>query len=154
MSDDWTNSETEPYAIMRDDSETRLDKDQIRRFVRDVKEGMPDRLLKLKYDLSGRVLALHKMVAREFLRKSAASRPKKRIAAEEVVRDIKTGMDDESLKRKYSLTNRQLQRLYRKVIAGGYMTVAELANRLSITESQITEAFAQAALTTDEFDRG
>ncbi len=153
MPDDQDKGETKSKPDRRDASEPKLDKDQIRRFVKDVKAGLPDSVLKTKYALRGRMLALHKMVAQEFLKKSAASRPKKQIVAEEVVRDIKAGMDDEFLKEKYLLTNRQLQRLYRKIIAGRYMSVTELADRLSVTESQITEAFAQAASATEEFEK-
>jgi hypothetical protein len=153
MSDDLDKDETKSKPDRQDDSEPKLDKDQIRRFVKDVRAGLPDKELKKRYALSGRMLALHKMVAQEFLKKTAASRPKKQIVAEEVVRDIRAGMDDEFLKEKYSLTNRQLQRLYRKIIAGRYMTVTDLADRLSVTQSQITEAFEQAASATGEFEK-
>jgi hypothetical protein len=68
-------------------------------------------------------------------------RPRIVVSAHDVVEDIKSGMDDEALMIKYGLSYRQLQRLYRKVIIGGFIPPMELAQRLCVTKSQVGEAF-------------
>jgi hypothetical protein len=52
----------------------------------------------------------------------AASREKMVISAQQVLEDIRSGMDDEGFMVKYGLSFRQLQRLFRKMILGGYIT--------------------------------
>jgi hypothetical protein len=63
------------------------------------------------------------------------------VSAHDVVQDIKSGMDDEALMIKYRLSFRQLQRLFRKIIIGGFIAPMELAERLCVTKSQVGEAF-------------
>ena len=65
------------------------------------------------------------------------------VSAHDVVQDIKSGMDDEALMIKYRLSFRQLQRLFRKIIVGGFIPPMELAERLCVTKSQVTEAFVE-----------
>jgi hypothetical protein len=65
------------------------------------------------------------------------------VSAHDVVEDIKSGMDDDALMTKYSLSYRQLQRLYRKIIIGGFIPPLELAQRLCVTKSQVGEAFVE-----------
>jgi hypothetical protein len=65
------------------------------------------------------------------------------VSAQDVVQDIKSGMDDEALMTKYGLSYRQLQRLYRKIIIGGFIPPLELAQRLCVTKSQVGEAFVE-----------
>jgi hypothetical protein len=65
------------------------------------------------------------------------------VSAHDVVQDIKSGMDDEALMAKYGLSYRQLQRLYRKIIIGGFIPPLELAQRLCVTKSQVGEAFVE-----------
>jgi len=50
-------------------------------------------------------------------------------------------MDEATMLQKYGLTSRQLQKLFRKIISAGFMSAQELADRLKITESQLTEVF-------------
>jgi len=62
-----------------------------------------------------------------------------RISASEVLNDLKSGLDDQGLMIKYGLTFRQLQRLFRKLIQGGFISPLQLAERLCVTKSQVTE---------------
>jgi hypothetical protein len=71
------------------------------------------------------------------------TKPKKMIGARQVLEDISNGLDDDALMVKYALSFRQLQRLYRKMILGGYITPNALAGRLCVTTSQVKEAMAR-----------
>jgi uncharacterized protein (DUF433 family) len=79
-------------------------------------------------------------------------KPILKISVKQVLDDIRSGIDDEELMKKYNLTNRQLQRLFRKMIAEGFMSPMELANRLCVTKSQVTEAIDQMKRAIDELD--
>jgi DNA-binding MarR family transcriptional regulator len=79
-------------------------------------------------------------------------KPVLKISVKEVLDDIRGGMDDEELMKKYNLSNRQIQRLFRKMIAEGFMSPMELANRLCVTKSQVTEAIDQMRRAIDELD--
>ncbi|MGB6064807.1 MAG: hypothetical protein WBG50_08355 [Desulfomonilaceae bacterium] len=65
------------------------------------------------------------------------------VSAHDVVQDIRSGMDDEALMTKYRLSFRQLQRVFRKIIVGGFIGPMELAERLCVTKSQVSEAFVE-----------
>jgi len=65
------------------------------------------------------------------------------VSAHDVVQDLRAGMDDEALMVKYRLSFRQLQRLFRKIIVGGFIQPMELAERLCVTKSQVSEAFVE-----------
>ena len=92
---------------------------------------MPDIELQLKYNVSPKLLNLFKAQAKDMLRelRNRSKQPKIQISAQQVLEDIKSGLDDEALMKKYNLTSRQLQRLFRKVIAAGLLTPVELADR-------------------------
>ena len=79
-------------------------------------------------------------------------KPVLKISVKQVLEDIRSGMDDEELMRKYSLSNRQVQRLFRKMIAEGFMSPLELANRLCVTKSQVTDVIDQMKRAIDELD--
>lgn len=72
-------------------------------------------------------------------------RPVVKISAKEVLSDIKSGMDDEGIMEKYDLTYRQLQGLFRKMIKAGYVSPLELAQRLCVTRSQVTDVIDHVA---------
>lgn len=80
------------------------------------------------------------------------AKPVVKISAKSVLDDIRAGLDDEGFMKKYSLSERQLQRLFRKMIAEGFVTPLELAERLCVTESQVTEAIDQIKKATSELD--
>ncbi len=79
-------------------------------------------------------------------------KPRLTISVREVLEDLRAGMDEEVFMIKYSLTYRQLQRLFRKLITGGFVNPLELAERLCVTQSQVTEALEQVKKTIDELD--
>ena len=79
-------------------------------------------------------------------------KPVLKISVKQVLEDIRSGMDDEELMKKYSLSNRQVQRLFRKMIAEGFMSPLELANRLCVTKSQVTDAIDLMKRAIDELD--
>jgi hypothetical protein len=80
------------------------------------------------------------------------AKPKIRIDAREVLRDLRSGMDDQELMTKFSLSYRQLQRLFRKLILADLISPLELASRLCVTESQITETLDGAARVAKDLD--
>jgi uncharacterized protein (DUF433 family) len=128
---------------------------QARDFILDVKAGLSEEDLAKKYDLPAKSVYLHKLAVKSYMAEKAGSnvvKPALKISAELVLEDIKSGLDNEGLMNRYELTERQLQRLYRKIIEAGLMTPLELAARLKITSSQIMEAFSEAQQPIDETD--
>jgi hypothetical protein len=81
------------------------------------------------------------------------SKPTLQISVKQVLEDLRTGMDDAGLMAKYNLSYRQLQRLFRKLILAEYISPLELAQRLCVTESQVTEAFVDMQRVIDELDK-
>jgi hypothetical protein len=74
------------------------------------------------------------------------------ISAREVLDDLKSGLDDQGFMIKYKLSYRQLQRLFRKMIQAGVVSPMELAQRLCITDSQVTEVLRQTKDAIGELD--
>jgi DNA-binding MarR family transcriptional regulator len=79
-------------------------------------------------------------------------KPKLKISANEVLTDLRGGMGDDALMAKYNLNFRQLQRLFRKMIQGGFVSPIELAQRLCVTKSQVTDAIEMAERAIEELD--
>lgn len=79
-------------------------------------------------------------------------KPKLRISASEVLADLRSGMNDEDLMAKYKLNFRQLQRLFRKMIQGDFISPIEMAQRLCVTKSQVTDAIEMAERAAKELD--
>jgi len=77
---------------------------------------------------------------------------KLQISAKEVLEDLRSGMDDDTFMVKYKLSYRQLQGLFRKMIKAGFVTPIELADRLCVTSSQVTEALDQVEKAVKELD--
>ncbi len=84
--------------------------------------------------------------------KPRGEKPKIKVNTNSVLKDLRNGMDDNSLMEKHGLTLRQLQRLYRKMIKSGMLTPMEVSDRLCVTTSQIEKAFKQAAELLEEQD--
>ncbi|AFM27705.1 hypothetical protein [Desulfomonile tiedjei] len=80
------------------------------------------------------------------------TKEKRTLSAKEVLEDLRSGFDDQMLMEKYSLTYRQLQRLFRKLIIGGFVSPLELAQRLCVTQSQVTEVIDQVKKMVDELE--
>jgi uncharacterized protein (DUF433 family) len=114
-------------------------------FVDDIAAGVNDDELRKKYSLSPRgVVFLRKKVAAYLMEKEAndqASPP--RMSSSQLMEDVRAGMDDDELMKKYSLSRRELQRFFREAIQAGHTTALELSQRLCITQSQVSEAFSE-----------
>ncbi len=124
-------------------------------FIEDVRSGMSDEALMRKYNLAGRRFIIHKASAKDFIAlQNRASQPTKRkISGREFINDVKSGMLDETLMEKYELKPRQLQQVFRQIIEAGLMTPMDLAKRLSITKSQVSEAFTEVVDAISELER-
>jgi DNA-binding MarR family transcriptional regulator len=77
---------------------------------------------------------------------------KLQISAKEVLDDLRSGMDDKTFMGKYKLSYRQLQDLFRKMIKAGFVSPIELAERLCVTSSQVTEVIKQVEKSVKELD--
>jgi hypothetical protein len=123
-------------------------------FVADVRAKMSDETLQKKYGFSSRKFYLYKASALDIIAKEDAQKPKRsiRISAKEFLTDIHSGMDDEALMIKYGLLPRQLQSAFRQIINAGLATPMELSKRLSITKSQVREAFVEVGKAIAELD--
>lgn len=123
-------------------------------FVNDVKAGMGDSALQQKYELSKDKFLFYKAAALDYisLQRKSGPGPKRKLNAHQVLADIKAGMDDDSLMAKYELNARQLQSVFRQMIRAGLATAMELSSRLSITKSQVQEAFVEMGKAVRELD--
>jgi hypothetical protein len=128
--------------------------EQARQFILDVKAGVSDAVLQKKYNLSGRKFVIAKASAKDYLAKlkQQTAKPTRMIEGKQFLSDVKAALDDEALMRKYGLTSRQLQQLFRELISAGLATPLQLSNRLSITKSQVTEAFVEVGKAIEELD--
>jgi DNA-binding MarR family transcriptional regulator len=82
------------------------------------------------------------------------AKPALKISAQEVLKDIRAGLEDGEFMLKYNLTYRQLQSLFRKLIKAGYVSPLELAQRLCVTQSQVTDVMGLVTKSILELDDG
>ncbi len=68
---------------------------------------------------------------------------KRKIKAVEFVADIRSGMDDDVLAEKYSLTRDQFHKLLRKAVDSGLISSDELYSRISHSRTAVTRAFVE-----------
>ncbi len=123
-----------------------LNPERLDEFVSDVRAGIADADLSEKYGMYGRTLVLHKIAARDYLdqlEERSGEGSSRKISAKQLLGDLRSGLDNDELMLKYELSPRQLQKAFRQIIGAKLMTPLELANRLSVTRSQITEAFRE-----------
>jgi len=66
---------------------------------------------------------------------------KARIRAADVVRDVRSGMSEVDLQRKYDLTPAGIQYVLRRSVETGLMTSMELYERTPLSESEVMRAF-------------
>lgn len=132
----------------------RLRGQQARQFVEDVQSGLSDLALMKKYSLSSRGLLVLKGQVFAYLKEQRAHAAKRaiRVNSAEFLKDVRSGLDDDQLMKKYGLTNRQLQMLFRRMIEEKLTTPLELSKRLCITKSQVTEALQEADAAVRELD--
>lgn len=77
---------------------------------------------------------------------------KRKINAKELVEDVRAGMDDSAMMRKYNLSPEQLEMVFEKLVEADFITMQELYERSKVTDSQITAAFVEAQRAIDELD--
>ncbi|MFC1835325.1 hypothetical protein ACFL2Q_11415 [Thermodesulfobacteriota bacterium] len=101
----------------------------VQQFVADVETGRPEDDLKRKYRISTGAVQVHKSAARDIIdrRERELEKPKKRVVASEVLADIRTGMGDSPLMKKYGLSPTQLRSLYGKLLEAKMISPRELA---------------------------
>jgi uncharacterized protein (DUF433 family) len=122
-------------------------------FIRDLASGMTDQDLQEKYRVSGQKFILYKATALDIIAKNKRKNPNKRkLKARDFLKDVKRGMSDNELMEKYLLTRRALQSALRQLIELRLATPLELSNRLSITKSQVREAFVEMGKAIRELD--
>jgi hypothetical protein len=123
-------------------------------FVEDVKAGMNDTALQMKYGLSSQKFYFYKATAMDIIarQRQETATNRRKISAKNILADIRSGMDDEQLMIKYDLLPRQLQSVLRQIINVGLATPMEMSKRLSITKSQVREAFVEMGKAVRELD--
>ena len=122
-------------------------------FIKDVASGLTDEDLQKKYRVSGRKFTLYKATALDIIAKNKRKDPgKRKLKAQEFLKDVKRGMSDNELMGKYLLSRRALQSALRQLIELRLATPLELSNRLSITKSQVREAFVEMGKAIKELD--
>ena len=68
---------------------------------------------------------------------------KKSVKAKEFVRALRSGMDDDTVMAKYSLTRDQFHKLLRMAVDTELITADELYSRISHSKTAITRAFVE-----------
>jgi hypothetical protein len=123
-------------------------------FIDDVKAGISDEALKMKHGLKGRKFLIAKAAAKDFLAKLKADSPesKPKVNAEQLLADVRAGINNEDLMTVYNLSARELQSAYRHIIGAGLASPLELSGRLSMTTSQVVEAFTEAGKAIKELE--
>jgi hypothetical protein len=140
--------------LVKEHMEESKQKNMAALFLDDIKKGLSDEQLQQKYNLSGRKFYLYKAAALDWLAKQKTNQAQgsRQISAKQILKDINSGIDDEGLMLKFNLTPRQLQSIFRQIINAGLATPMELSRRLSITKSQVTEAFVEVGKAIRELD--
>ena len=77
---------------------------------------------------------------------------KRKIKAKPFVRDLRSGMGDERLMEKYSLSENQLHRVLQKLVDAGAIDEMELFMRTSLSDSAVTSAFLDIQRSVQELD--
>lgn len=74
------------------------------------------------------------------------------ISAKDLLKDIRSGLDDGQLMEKYQLSPVQLENIFGKLVDADFITVVELHERARLSESQVTRAFVDAQRAIDELE--
>jgi DNA-binding MarR family transcriptional regulator len=77
---------------------------------------------------------------------------KRTINAKQIITDIKSGTDENSLLQKYDLTPRQFQTLLRKLVVSGYISSLEISDWLRLTQSEVFSAMNETDKAIQELD--
>ena len=77
---------------------------------------------------------------------------RRKIRADDLVRDVTSGMSDPELMERYQLQPKQLEFMLRKLVDAGLVTETQLVERTSITSTSITKAFVDVYQSLRELD--
>jgi hypothetical protein len=69
---------------------------------------------------------------------------KRTIKAKELIKDIRGGMSDFELTKKYGLTEQEFDRVINFLVDAGLVTKRQLEERRQLSESQIIRAFVES----------
>ncbi|MBI5248937.1 MAG: hypothetical protein HY912_05530 [Desulfomonile tiedjei] len=129
-------------------------KNRVEEFMADIKAGMTDANLQRKYSLSSEKFASYRSMAVGIIARDQVrdSKVKRKVNAHQLLADMRSGMDDDSIMAKYDLTPRGLQSFFRKAIKAGLATALEISRRLSNTEIKTKETFMQMGKSIRELD--
>jgi uncharacterized protein (DUF433 family) len=125
-------------------------------FAEDVSNGVSDDELLKKYSISSKKsLAILKLQVRRVLKEMAEVKKKvhRSIDRKGFLKDLNEGLSNEQLIEKYDLKKeRHLQQLFRKLVERGDLDIADVTNRLCVTQSQVREAFKDVQDMVKELD--
>ena len=123
---------------------------EAKKVLDDIRAGLDDAALMEKYNLSIKGLhsVLEKLVTLKALnesyiwtgrppRESGPASPNRELSAKEVTRDIKSGMTDGELMRKYKLSAKGLQNLLEQLMEAGVIKEADLELGKPLMESTV-----------------
>jgi len=107
-----------------------------------------------KHRVFGQKFTFYKAAALDLIARDKLQRnpTKRKIKAQEFLKDVRAGMGDDALMAKYVLTHRQLQSVLRQLVKLRLATPLELSKRLSITTNQIMQAFVEMGKAIQESD--
>jgi len=69
--------------------------------------------------------------------------PKRKIKAKPFVSDLRNGIGDRELMERYTLSESQLHKVFRKLVDAGAIDEMELFMRTSLSDSTVTKAFVE-----------
>jgi hypothetical protein len=74
------------------------------------------------------------------------------IKAKALVRDVRAGLGDSQLMKKYQLSAKQLERVLRRLVEADLISHLQLYERTSLSDTQVTRAFVEAQQAIRELD--
>ncbi len=80
------------------------------------------------------------------------SNPKRKLQAKPFITDLRSGMGDEQLMEKYSLSPNQLETAFQKLLNAGQINDVDLFMRTSISDSMVTKAFVESRKAVQELE--
>jgi len=80
------------------------------------------------------------------------STSKRKISAKPFVNDLRNGMGDRELMKKYTLSESQLHKVFQKLVDAGVLDEMELFMRTTLSDSTISKAFVETQRSVQELD--
>jgi uncharacterized protein (DUF433 family) len=116
--------------------------------TRDIRSGLNFGELMEKYRVTERQLdrVIRRLVNLGMIRESETSsvgKPTRKLSATNIVKDLRSGMSDQDLKAKYSITDQQMEKILGKIVDAGMMSEMELFERSTLSASTVTKCFVE-----------